>query len=142
MEYISAEEFLKQPKEIQEIFREWWKPSKGDLIRSKLDIIGGNDYNFDFIIRINPNRPNSYILTNSNWYGKGECIPLLTEGQIRQFIEDKTGYKIEAWWDGESYDIYFVNAETGIQTDEVYYNLGEDLLQAYWKVAIQITEQL
>lgn len=31
MEYISAEEFLKQPKEVQKVFIDWWKPSQGDL---------------------------------------------------------------------------------------------------------------
>ena len=31
MEYISAEEFLKQPEEVQAVFLNWWEPSVGDL---------------------------------------------------------------------------------------------------------------
>lgn len=29
MEYISAEEFRKQPVEVQNLFIDWWKPSIG-----------------------------------------------------------------------------------------------------------------
>jgi len=31
VEFISTEEFLRQPKEIQEVFIEWWKPQPLDL---------------------------------------------------------------------------------------------------------------
>ena len=31
MKFISAEEFLKQDKEIQRVFDEWWQPEKCDI---------------------------------------------------------------------------------------------------------------
>ncbi len=47
MNYISAENFLKQPKEIQEVFLNWWQPEFGDLfiedywdIDSIINIVG------------------------------------------------------------------------------------------------------
>ena len=35
MEFISAEEFSKQPVEVQEFFIDWWKPSFMDLLFHK-----------------------------------------------------------------------------------------------------------
>ena len=35
MEFISAEEFSKQPIEVQEVFIDWWKPSFMDLLFHK-----------------------------------------------------------------------------------------------------------
>ncbi len=32
MEYISAEEFLKQDKNVQDVFLYWWEPKEFDLI--------------------------------------------------------------------------------------------------------------
>ena len=31
MEFISAEEFLKQDEEVQKVFLDWWEPSEGDI---------------------------------------------------------------------------------------------------------------
>ena len=35
MEFISAEEFSKQPVEVQKFFIDWWKPSFMDLLFDK-----------------------------------------------------------------------------------------------------------
>lgn len=32
MNYISAEEFLKQSKAVQDVFMNWWQPEFGDLL--------------------------------------------------------------------------------------------------------------
>ena len=88
MEFINAEEFLNQPKEIQKVFLDWWNPSTGDLY-SKKDKIGfphlvkrSED---DLIIEVG-----SYV-----WEEKSECIPLFSEGQLRQFVEDNLNNKIK-----------------------------------------------
>ena len=121
MEYISAEEFLKQPNEVQKMFIDWWKPSKGDLFEN--DLIGG----FGVITR------------DKNF--KTGLIPLLTEGQLRKFIEDKTKYKIVYNYNYEG------NIVVGLKDIKSYgfikeYETDEaDLLQAYWKVACEIAKE-
>lgn len=102
MEFITAEQFLKQDKKVQEVFIDWWKPSMGDLYA---------------------------------WCYSGDRIPLLTEGQLRKFIESKTGAKyieLEHYLK-TGYDIYTENM--------LFEDLGNDLLQAYWKVAVQIAKK-
>lgn len=129
MEYISAKEFLKQPKEVQAVFKEWFieqfeKSNDFDLF----------NYNSEDLCYKN-------ILDRNCNFNVEDCIPLLTEGQIRKFIEDKTGCKIEIVWDGLDHDIYLVDKITGYLTIKDYINLGEDVLQAYWKVAIEIVKE-
>ncbi|NFI80975.1 hypothetical protein FDB14_15270 [Clostridium botulinum] len=115
MEYISAEEFLKQPVEVQNVFLEWWKPSEGDLFTN--DILGGFG-----------------VITQDKLFKNG-LIPLLTEGQLRNFIEHKINKKVDI--------IHYINEGYILVVDEDidYSNLGHDLLQAYWKVAIEIASK-
>ena len=35
MKYIKAEEFLKQQKEIQKVFLDWWQPEEFDIYVNK-----------------------------------------------------------------------------------------------------------
>ena len=127
MEYISAEEFLKQPKEVQEVFWTWWRPSKGDInyspVRNGIEVV---------------EIENNSVQRRNNGY-----IPLLTEGQLRKFIEDKTECKIETVWCecGWSYNIDLVKNYDSGELVKRYYNLGEDLLQAYWTVACEIAKE-
>lgn len=138
MEYISAEEFLKQPKEVQEVFLDWWKPSIGDLFVNK----NFNLKQFGVLFDDGEIENYKYNRGNDNFRTfKIDFIPLLTEGQLRKFIEDKTGTKIETVWDGLDYDIYLVDKLTGYPTIKDYINLGENLLQAWWKVAIEIAKE-
>ena len=125
MEFISAEEFLKEDKEVQKVFIDWWKPSIGDLFK----------YNYGYsnieIINLKSIKED----TEKSKYS-AHIIPLLTEGQLRKFIEDKikeklritpttVGYKISYLYDYELINVY---AEE------------DNLLQAYWKVAVQIAK--
>jgi hypothetical protein len=131
VEFISAEEFLKQPKEVQEVFVDWWEPSIGDLAtnrHSDLSIL----------------KENRDIEAVKIYKGKPYAIPLFTEGQLRKFIEDKTGYHLEM-------SSEFV---TGFYTADFYTNNKSnragrmmiktqetDLLKAYWKVALEIAKE-
>ena len=126
MEFITAEQFLKEDKKVQEVFINWWKPSEFDVYSIKEDLSSHRvcksdieDYKNDELYNIK----------------SGYCIPLLTEGQLRKFIEDKTGVKyigLEHYLK-TGYDIYV--------EDMIFEDLGNDLLQAYWKVAVQIAKE-
>lgn len=145
MEFISAEDFLKQSDKVQKVFLEWWRPSKGDLV-SHIDNANDNNLNISIIV--------DYFSYGENWKKypvKGynietnvtmdiskNFIPLLTEGQLRKFIEDKTALKLEItqFEDGEWNLSLYKNGLRYIEIDDM------DLLQAYWRVAIQIAEKL
>lgn len=134
MEYISAEEFLNQSKKIQEVFLNWWNPSVGDLFswarydEEPHNICCCND---------------RHIIEMTEFFKKnnsGNRIPLLTEGQLRRFIEDKTGGKVESYYAWDYYTIAIRNTECGgddpqMDTEEIY------LLQAYWKVAVEVAKE-
>ena len=79
MEFISEEQFLKEDKEVQKVFIDWWKPSIGDLFK----------YNYGYsnieIINLKSIKED----TEKSKYS-AHIIPLLTEGQLRKFIEDKS----------------------------------------------------
>jgi len=139
MEFISVEKFLKQPKEVQEVFWEWWNPSIGDLFNVNMIVVPQDIYNgiphdiYENFLLVVDDRGN-----NSNFvkFGiDGEVIPLLTEGHLRKFI-NKYGYEIEidelngkfefaCWQQGRKY----------------YVNGGEDLLKVYWGVACEIAKE-
>ena len=149
MKYISAEEFLKQPKEIQKVFLDWWQPEEFDIYVNK---------------ELEKHRVTQVDLEDDvcNYYLKTEYIPLLTEGQLREFIEDKTSelakaqckMKIEYKTKDEieenkrglnliplqSQEGYFIQITStefrgGIMK---FHDLGTDLLKAYWQVACKI----
>ena len=149
MKYISAEEFLKQPKEIQKVFLDWWQPEEFDIYVNK---------------KLEKHRVTQVDLEDDvcNYYLKTEYIPLLTEGQLREFIEDKTSelakaqckMKIEYKTKDEieenkrglnliplqSQEGYFIQITStefrgGIMK---FHDLGTDLLKAYWQVACKI----
>lgn len=149
MKYISAEEFLKQPKEIQKVFLNWWQPEEFDIYVNK---------------ELEKHRVTQVDLEDDvcNYYLKTEYIPLLTEGQLREFIEDKTSelakaqckMKIEYKTKDEieenkrglnliplqSQEGYFIQITStefrgGIMK---FHDLGTDLLKAYWQVACKI----
>lgn len=149
MKYISAEEFLKQSKEIQKVFLDWWQPEEFDIYVNK---------------ELEKHRVTQVDLEDDvcNYYLKTEYIPLLTEGQLREFIEDKTSelakaqckMKIEYKTKDEieenkrglnliplqSQEGYFIQITStefrgGIMK---FHDLGTDLLKAYWQVACKI----
>lgn len=133
MEFISAEEFLEQNEKVKKVFLEWWKPSDGDIYWWKEDKYIDCCYNWKFI-------DNTDV---DNLKGR-EIIPLLTEGQLRKFIEDNTEGKVEFYPDvyhGERYYTIMIR-DSGCGGDDPEFEVdADDVLQAYWKVAIQIAKE-
>ena len=134
MKFISAEEFLEQPKEVQKIFLDWFENNADsyDLVCTDTKI--------------------KYI----SFYGdlefgeKADYVPLLTEGQLRKFIEDKTGCYFSCEIinplvneEGFRFVFEFYSGKefkyNGKLRKEIY---AIDLLQAYWKVAVQIAKEV
>ena len=120
MEFITAEQFLKEDKEVQEIFRNWWFKINGLKIAFKIDL--------EDIIFINGET-------------RKDIYPLLTEGQLRKFIEDKTGCYIDISHNSMDTCIQLCDKEDEYPIEEWEWQyLSNDLLQAYWKVAVEIAK--
>ena len=126
MEFISAEEFLKQDEEVQKVFLDWFENEacSYDIVVFKNDLqyvtfYGDIEYQESF------NYEDRYI-------------PLLTEGQIREFIEDKIHAKIRIIPTNIGYRIIYLPGKGTDLIDKCYEG---DLLQVYWKVAVQIAKE-
>lgn len=135
MEFITVEQFQEQPKEIQQVFLDWWKPSIGDIYCNEFLINFKGDKIQKLEVVRNTTEIN-YIKDVSEFL----CV-LLTEGQLRKFIEDKTKTKIETSLTVyNQYALWLVKVKG--QDYETFDTREEDLLQAYWKVACMIAEEL
>ena len=124
MKFISAEEFLKQDKEVQKVFNEWWQPKECDIYFDFADITAKCIYYLG-------NSTKLYKSYNNDRSFR-ECMrPLFTETLLREFIEDNTGGKLRIIeLDGSNYNI--------VGEHKVFTNMDSDLLQAYWKVALEV----
>lgn len=138
MEFITVEQFKEQPKEVQEVFLDWYNFDKYDLFYLKWEgaekkwgateeIVSGATLNRHLK---HLKRANSNIINT---------IPLFTEGQLRRFIEDKTGHKVDCCFYGEKYDINTCE-DDGLYIKK-YEDIDDDLLQAYWKVACMVAKE-
>ncbi len=140
MEFITVEQFKEQSKEVQKVFLDWWGANLSDF-----DLIGyiGNStaYKecFPSLVR------NVAIVC----FEMGiEIAPLFTEGQLRKFIEDKSNgiVKLIQWHIEDSQISKRGYAIDILRKNEYhvtyhYKDLGEDLLQAYWKVACMVAKE-
>lgn len=129
MEFIKADEFLKQPVEVQKVLLEWWKCDNGDLY------VDNREYklekNYCDINCVNINLEGDI---EGDWeYFKTISTPIFSEGQLRQFIEDKTGNKVSVIYEG---------IDNGYKIKGFWFPIPtHNLLQAYWKVATQIAKE-
>ena len=128
MEFILAEDFLKQDEKIQVVFLNWWKPSSGDLFQYR-KLFNVVDYCSGTTIQ---------PFYNSYAVFKKDCIPLFTEGQLRKFIEDKTAMGTV---NVDYFEGYRIKINISINQSKYYKDLGNDLLQAYWNVAVEIAKE-
>lgn len=137
MKFISAEEFLKQPIDMQKLFLDWWKCDLGDLFIKK------------FEYELNPRYCNVLCINidlesdiEGDWdYLKQESIPLFSEGQLRQFIEDITKDKYDILYSLKAKENIGFYKYTENETQPTYEVETHDLLQAYWKVATEIASK-
>ena len=111
MKFISAEEFLKQDEDVQCVFTDYFD-------HKEMLFEDGSIYFGTF----------NYLYT-----------PLLTEGDLREFIEDKTGQIVNLDYICKECG-YAVVLTKGGKCSKPFIDLGEDVLQAYWKVAIEIAK--
>ncbi|MDB1924076.1 hypothetical protein PMY56_13555 [Clostridium tertium] len=132
MEFITIEQFKEQPKEVQKVFLDWWKPSNGDIY---LDVYKNNNViECCHHIKFMNNEDVEHMKVDN------DAIPLFTEGQLRKFIEDKTNGKVESYYAWDYYTIAIRN--TGCGGDDQQCDTEEtNLLQAYWKVACMIAKE-
>ncbi|MDU2683515.1 MAG: hypothetical protein E7C50_16765 [Clostridium sp.] len=133
MEFITVEQFKEQPVEVQKVFLDWWKCEVFDIYAWAWNIDENN-----WCIESCYNQIQADTI---NKFKKGitTTIPLFTEGQLRKFIEDKTGGKVDASFNGETYTVYS-NEDFGLII-KMYEDIDDDLLQAYWKVACMVAKE-
>lgn len=132
MEFITVEQFKEQPKEVQKVFLDWWKPSKFDLYSS--------DGFHTYLVGIEEEGLICPNVSSMVWHEKEKCTPLFTEGQLRKFIEYKiNSHSILGISDCKKYVI------TLIKNDDELYEIIDtketNLLQAYWKVACMVAKE-
>ena len=130
MEFISAMEFLKQREEVQVVLLDWFNENLSyyDLVQSGIEKMLYRDY----LRRIEIN---------------SDSYPLFTEGQLRKFIGDKTGFDMSCRF--EEYDSPYINDTYYIalynkkshKVEHTHEIEVDDLLQAYWKVACEIAKE-
>lgn len=146
MEFITVEQFQEQPKEIQQVFLDWWQPSIGDIYCNEFLINFKGDKIQKLEVVRNTTEIN-YIKDVSEFL----CV-LLTEGQLKKFIEDKAEcilditvedligncrvYTVIGWRVKES--------ENGAEFEEILieeYAIENDLIQLYWKIACRVAKE-
>lgn len=135
MDYIEVEQFLEQPEKVQKSLREWFK---GNMQPYNFYKTTGKRSDIIFI------KDKSQIEVIKDFIN--DVIPLLTETQLRRFIEDKTGGKVDlAFFDeDEEHKGYLIEVWTYKPYERIkkFEYLSDDLLQAYWKVACMIAEEI
>lgn len=141
MEFIAPEEFLKQDKEVQEVINNSIKLNIGDRIYHKLSkkyYIYLGEYNEVFWNVFDLEDKCRGVVCKDYFY---RC---LCEGQLRQFIEDKEKCVIKvgtAHARTKNKINYFFILDYYIAPKRIIRNLGNNLLQAYWKVAVKIAKE-
>lgn len=133
MEFITVEQFKEQSIEVQKVFLDWWNPSIGDIYCNErlVNFDGDKIQGLEVITNytdINQVKRDSRLL----------CV-LLTEGQLRRFIENKTGLKVDCCFYVDKYDVNICE-DFGLYIKK-YEDIDNDLLEAYWKVACMIAKE-
>ncbi|WP_460292594.1 hypothetical protein [Clostridium tertium] len=132
MEFITVEQFKEQPKEVQKVFLDWWETNLNEV--DLIGYIGKSEAYKECFPSLGRN-----VAVKCFEMGI-EIIPLLTEGQLRKFIEDKSNTKIETSLTVyKQYALWLVKVKG--EDYETFDTKEEDLLQAYWKVACSVAKE-
>ena len=126
--YISDKQFLDQTKKVQNSLIKWWKPSVGDIF-----------------IDLAPNSKKKPLVIED----EGDCIdielvkyeivPFFSEGQLRQYIEDKTNCYVEIIVGISGY-VFVLRSKETLNEEKRISVLKHDLLQGYWELVIELTD--
>ena len=155
MKYISVEEFRKQSEDVQQALIKWFLENKSttDLVQVelypkseiKLYSLILQECNLDFKDSTLIKFKDRTITT------RYEITPLLTEGQLREFIEDKIGCKMNVSYkykpkDGHmelEFDFYEYPSKEKymiyISTKDI---IVSNMLEGWWKVACEIASNV
>lgn len=136
MKYISAEEFRKQPKEVQEIFIKWFLKNKSITDLVQIELHPESEIRL-YSLRLQESKlnfeNNKLIKFKDNKIiVKYEITPLLTENSLRKFLAEKTMCELNVGNITKIIDVYRKELDIPYETD---------LLQAYWKIAIEIAKE-
>ena len=142
MKFITMKQFQEQSAKVQKVFLDWWECDYGDLYYYNEDPLEYKD------VEIINNNLECDLNGDFNYFKSIGPIPLFTECQLRKFIEDKTNgiVKLIQWHIDDSriskrgYAINILRKNEYHVTYH-YQDLGENLLQAYWKVACMIAKE-
>ena len=147
--FIEAEEFLKQPVEVQQGFIDWWQPKVGDIIGIEYEVIGKNlctqkfwkyeciNENDLFNYETKEELINSFIKVNCT----GRYYLCLNMSQLVNYIEDKTHRQVKIYPDfykEKHYTIMLRN--TGCSGGDPSFEVTTDsMLKALFVVACRIS---
>lgn len=133
---ITTEQFREQPIEVQKVFIDWWKSHVAIPHKRRVFIVNSS-YGEAIPPFIEPFDGN-YLKLEKDY------IPLLTEGHLRKFIENKTNCKAIPNILGDtqfSIELYRLGERCFTEV-KTYDHLGNDSLQAYWKIACEIAHTM
>jgi hypothetical protein len=117
-DYISSKQFLSLDKKVQDSIIKWWEPKIGDLYESRMCPSP--------IIDCVPN--NVFSLKGESW-----IIPLLSESQLRNYIEYKIKDGINIYSSEDGYTLK-------VETDKGWFvACSEDLLECYLEIAVKVS---
>ena len=151
MDYISAEQFLQQSEKVQESLKKWCELNLQE--HDWVDLEGLMIY----IEEVKDTRKDNIDVGRVFYIGHSlfwtpiydpDITPLITESQLRHYIEEKIKGKIDVTFDGKDNDLWKIRMSfyTYDNDDECFNYLtkeiitASDLLQAHWQVACKISE--
>jgi hypothetical protein len=147
MEYIWANEFEREPIEVQEELKVWFLDNiKGfELFAKPLSKEDGHSYE-NLIYVYGENKELTFLsLMHGNYVTKGiynlnKFVPMFTEGQLRKFIEDKTNCNLGILPNSTFNELYLANKDNLRRTVKEFIG-SKDILRAIWELACEIIKE-
>jgi hypothetical protein len=129
--FISLEEFKSQSEEVQKALIDTWEPQIGDLFTK------GEEYSRK-IMGIDDE-----IQVGITMRSKGKSrFPLFNLQQLINVIEGKTGTKVQIIYNNSyTIDVGYID-DFKIESWDAYEDVGQDLLEAIWKVACKVVQEV
>jgi hypothetical protein len=131
--YISADRFISLDKKVQDKIMEWWKPQLGDIfstyfIYDEIDVVIDWDDSSIFGMNDNFKKHGDIFVCHSL-----NPFPLLSETQLRTYIENTIKGGVNIYSDEEGYTMK-------VQTDKGWLlSSSTDLLECYLDIAVKVS---